>query len=203
MRSHLLGLTLCLAAGAAPLAAQERPARWMLHLGVSRDAFTGASTDTSIPGTEVEVVPAPRLAVQAGLRRRLGNWEVGLAVGFAVGALRALTNEVILDDRTSNVNRYRVALQLGRRLTNLGAASLHIIGGPSVDHWDVVDVGERTTIAGQAGLALRIPLGGLQFENAVRFGLGGSPFKAGDLPAAARPRTLRTWSVGVGVGVPL
>jgi len=204
MRNHLLGLALMVAITPGTLAAQERPARWTLHVDITRDAFTGASRDTStLPGTEVEVVPAPRLAFEAGLNRQLGAWEIGFGAGYASGGLRASTDDLIFDDRTGDVRRFRAALHLGRRIARLGDATLHVGGGPSVDHWKVPGIGDRTTVAGRAGLALRIPLGGLLFENSVRFGLGGSPFKSSDLPPEARVRALRTWSIGAGVVVPV
>jgi hypothetical protein len=202
MRSLLIGLTLIIPGLTGPAAAQGHPSGWVLRLEITRDAFAGASRDTStIPGAEVEVAPAPRLALEAGLTRGLGAWEVGFGAGYASGGLRATTDELILDDRTGDVRRFRAALQLGRRVASFGPATLHVIGGPSVDHWQVPGIGDRTTVAGRAGLTLRIPLGGIRFENSVRFGLGGSPFNARDLPPEARVRTLRTWSIGAGVAV--
>lgn len=204
MRSLLMGLTLMIPVLPSPAGAQGHPPGWVLRLEVTRDAFTGASRDTStLPGAEVEVAPAPRLAFEVGLTRQLGAWEIGFGAGYASGSLRATTDELILDDRTGDVRRFRAGLQVGRRVATFGSATLHIVGGPSVDHWKVPGIGDRTTVAGRAGLALRIPLGGIRFENSVRFGLGGSPFKASDLPPEARVRTLRTWSVGAGVAVPI
>jgi hypothetical protein len=199
-----MALTLMIPVLAGPAAAQAHPEGWILRLEITRDAFAGASRDTStIPGTEVEVAPAPRLALEGGLTRQLGAWEIGFGAGYASGSLRATTDDLILDDRTGDVRRFRAALQVGRRVASFGSATLHVVGGPSVDHWKVPGIGDRTTVAGRAGLTLRIPLGGIRFENSVRFGLGGSPFKSSDLPPEARVRTLRTWSVGAGVAVPV
>jgi hypothetical protein len=199
-----MALTLMIPVLAGPAAAQAHPEGWILRLEITRDAFAGASRDTStIPGTEVEVAPAPRLALEGGLTRQLGAWEIGFGAGYASGSLRATTDDLILDDRTGDVRRFRAALQVGRRVASFGSATLHLVGGPSVDHWKVPGIGDRTTVAGRAGLTLRIPLGGIRFENSVRFGLGGSPFKSSDLPPEARVRTLRTWSVGAGVAVPV
>lgn len=202
MRSLLIGLTVLIPVLAVPAAGQGRPPRWVLRLEITRDAFTGASRDTSmLPGAEVEVAPAPRLALEGGLTRHLGAYEIGFGAGYASGSLRATTDDFILDDRTGDVRRFRAALLLGRRVASFGPATLHLIGGPSVDHWKVPGIGDRTTVAGRAGLALRIPLGGIRFENSVRFGLGGSPFHSRDLPPETRVRTLRTWSIGAGLAV--
>ena len=204
MRRQVLLLLLVSTAASAGLPAQQRMARWNLTLGISRDAFTGASSDTTtLPGTTVEVAPAPRLALEAGVRRRSGAWEIGVGIGYAAGALRARTEELLLDDRTGDVVRYRAALLVGRTLTPLGAATLVAIAGPALDHWEAGGIGNRTTVSGRAGLALRLPLGGLDFENTLTFGIGQSPFRQRTLPPEAKVHSLRTWSVGVGFGLGL
>ena len=206
MRKQTLLLVLLLVSAADPswLPAQQRTGRWTVTLGIARDAFTGASSDTTtIPGATVEVAPAPRLAVEAGVRRRAGAWELGLMIGYAAGALRARTEELLLDDRTGDVVRYRAALLVGRTLTPLGVATLVAIAGPALDHWEAGGIGSRTTVSGRAGLALRLSLGGLDFENTLTFGIGQSPFRQRTLPPEAKVHSLRTWSFGVGFGVGL
>jgi hypothetical protein len=200
-RLWILLFPLTLQAGALPAQAGSR---WTIGLGITWDAFSGASSDTtSLSGTEVEVVPAPRLALEAGLSRAIGKWEIRLAGGYAAGALRARTDALILDDRTGNVRRYRLALHVGRRMASLGAATLHVTAGPSLDHWTATGIGNRTTLGGRLGLVLRVPLGGVTLENTVRFGLSGSPFRQRDLPPEANLKSLRSWSVGAGLVVPL
>jgi len=200
-RLWILLIPLSLHAGAL---AGQTGHRWAIDVGIARDAFTGGSSDTtSLSGTEVEVVPAPRLAFEVGLSRGIGTWEIGLAGGYAAGALRARTDALVLDDRTGNVRRYRLALQAGRRLAGLGAATLHVTAGPLLDHWTTTGIGNRTTLGGRFGLVLRVPLGGVTLENALRFGLSPSPFRRRDLPPEAELRSLHTWSVGAGLVVPL
>ncbi len=182
----------------AALTAQRPASRWTLALGLARESFGGASRDTStLSGTNVRVLPSSRLAAELGLGRRLGPWDLALAAGYASGSLRARTDALVLDDRTTPVRRYRMAIQIGRRIARLGENAVHFVGGPTLDHWTTSGLGDRTTLAARAGVALRIPLGGMELENRVLFGVGQSPFRKRDLPPEAVIESLRTWSVGV------
>jgi opacity protein-like surface antigen len=177
---------------------------WTIGIGVSRDAFTGASTDTTtIPGVRVEVAPAPRLAVELGVARSAGAWEVGLQAGYASGSLRAKTDALMLDDRTGSVTRWRLSLLADRRLATFEPLSVLLLAGPAVEHWEVSGIGNRTTFSGRAGFALRIPLGRLSLENNATLGVGGSPFRPSDLPPEAEVRRMLTWSVGAGIRLAL
>ncbi len=171
--------------------------RWALVLNVARESFRGASNDTtSLPGTTVEVYPSSRIATEIGVSRSLGAWDLALTGGYASGDLRASTDRLVLDDRTTPVRRYRGALLLGRRVLAMREASLRLVAGPVVDHWTTSGLGDRTTLGGRVGVALRIPLGPVEFENRALFGLGPSPFNRRDLPPEARLESLRSWSVG-------
>jgi hypothetical protein len=180
------------------LSAQHPARRWALTISLARESFRGASRDTSsIPGTEVQVYPTSRLATEVGLSRYFGVWDVTLSAGYASGDLRAKTDLLVLDDRTTSVNRYRGALLLSRRVTRIRQAGLLLSGGPVLDHWTTTGLGDRTTIGARVGLALRVPLGGVELENRVLFGLGPSPFNRRDLPPEAKIESLRSWSVGM------
>ena len=201
LRFLLIGLAQLLP---ATLPAQQQVGGWALMLSFARESFRGASSDTSsIPGTTVEVYPSSRVSTEVGLGRRFGAWDVTLSAGYASGDLRAKTDALVLDDRTTPVKRYRGALLLSRRLTGFREASLLLIGGPVVDHWTTSGLGDRTTLGGRAGLALRVPLGGLELENRALFGLGSSPFNRRDLPPEAKIESLRTWSLGVALHLKL
>jgi hypothetical protein len=184
----------------APLDAQSAGG-WALTFGVSRESFSGASRDTStVPGLQVDVVPTPRVAFELGLAREIGRWELGLGLGYAPGDIRATTEDLNFDDRTSGVSRFRAALRLGREVARLDAARLLLEGGVGVDYWRADVTGDRTTVAGTLGARLRVPLGsGFALENRALFTLGGSPFKKSALPPEAEVRSLRTWSFGVGL----
>lgn len=193
----LLLTTLCLPAA---LAAQSRLARWALTLHLSRESFGGASSDTtSVPGTRVQVYPSSRLSTEIGVGRRFGAWDLWLGAGYAGGDLRARTDLLLLDDRTTAVRRYRGSVLIGRDLARLGGASLRLVGGPVLDHWSTTGLGDHTTIGARGGAVLRVPLGGLEFENRVLFGIGQSPFDRSMLPAEAVVESLRTWSIGAGL----
>ena len=189
----LLALTLF----ATRLAAQEQSG-WALTFGIGRDAFGGGSLDsvTATP-TEVEVVPAPRLALEFGARRRFGGWDGGVSVGYAAGHLRAATEDVSVDSRSAGFSRYRLAGTLARRVTRLEGATLLATVGPVMDFWRGEGLGERLSWGGRAGLALRLPLGQVELENVVQFTIGGSPFDRASVPPGVVLRSLRTWSVGV------
>lgn len=202
MRTFVLSLLLA-SLGAPLLAAQSTP-RWALSLGASRDAFTGASTDTtSLPGSEVEVGPTARVAVEIGLTRALGSWELSLGAGYAPGGLRAKSGAVLVEDGTSGIDRYRLALLVGRRIATLDRAELIVLVGPGIDHWESSGIMSRTTLSGRGGLALRVPLGGLSFENRAMFGIGESPFHPSSLPPGATVRSVRTWSLGAALRIPI
>jgi hypothetical protein len=180
------------------LAAQRSAGRWALTLHLARESFRGASSDTTtIPGTRVDVYPTPRLATEIGVSRSFGEWELALGAGYASGALRASTDRLVVDDKTTSVQRYRGSLLLGRRLFRLRAASLGVLLGPVLDHWTTTGLSDQTAFGGRIGMTLRVPLGPLEFENRALFGLGPSPFNRRDLPPEAGIESLRSWSLGV------
>jgi len=180
-----------------PLSAQAPDRGWALHLGIARDAFSGASSDTStIPGTEVEVTPAPRVALATGLTRQAGAWEFGLELGYTSGGLRASTEDLRVEQRTNDVSRFRAALTVGRRLARSGPVSVLLLASPGVDYWETEGIGNRTTVALRGGLLLRIPFGRVEFENRLLAGIGGSPFRREDLPPGGKVESLRTFSLG-------
>lgn len=205
MRSLLCSLLLLLAPSLGPLTAQgsDAGARWSVRLAVTRDAFTGASTDTiTIPGVRVEVVPTPRMAFELGIGRRVGRWEVGLSGGYASGGLRASTEDLFVDDRTGGVDRYRASLMLRREVAHLRAAVLSVTAGGLLDHWRVSGLGDRTTFGLRGGGVLGIPLGRrLVLENIALLSVGGGPFDKSALPPGAKVASLWSWSFGLGLSV--
>jgi hypothetical protein len=204
MRRLVMTLFLCALGSVAALPAQTSSSRWSLRISVAREAFTGASSDTTtIPGEEVEVAPAPRLAVDAGVGRRVGAWEIRLTGGYAAGGLRAKTDALLFDDRTGDVKRFRAALLLGRRIASPGPSELMLLAGPSVDHWTATGIGDRTTLSGRAGFSLTIPLGRVKLANTLLFGVGSSPFQRSSLPPEAKIKSLHTWSLGAELVLPM
>lgn len=200
MRTAHLPMVLGLVIPTATLSAQTSPDGWALRVAVSRDAFTGASSDTTaLPGANVDIQPAPRLAVEIGVRRAFQGWEFILATGYAAGGMRAATDQLTIEDRTGSVDRWRASLLMGKRLVSLDRATLSLLAGPGIDHWESDGLGNRTTLSGRVGLALRVPLGGITFENSAFFGLGGTPFDRRYVPPETTLRSIRTWSIGAGL----
>lgn len=204
MRSLICSLLL-LTQAAPPLMAQAAGAgsRWTVSLALSRDAFTGASSDTTtIPGTRVEVVPTPRVAFEVGIGRQVGRWEIRLSGGYASGGLRASTKELFVDERTGGVDRYRASLMLSRDVAHLEAAVLSVTAGGLVDHWRVSALGDRTSLGVRGGVVLGIPLGRrIALENAALVSVGGGPFEKSALPPDATVSSLWTWSFGMGLRI--
>lgn len=203
MRPLLLCTLLLLSPADHSLWAQASGSRWALRLELARDAFTGASADTStFSGTRVEVVPTPRLAVEVGIGRRVGPWEVGISGGYAGGGLRAATEDLFVDERTGGVTRYRASLMVRREVLRLEGAALSLGAGGLLDHWRVSDLGDRTTMGVRGGLILAVPLGGrLSLEHAAQVAVGGAPFRKADLPPDAEVRAMWTWSFGLALRI--
>lgn len=203
MRTLLLCSLLLLSPTDGPLWAQASGSRWALRLALARDAFTGASADTStFSGTRVEVVPTPRLAVEAGIGRQVGQWEVGVSGGYASGGLRAATEDLFLDERSGGVTRYRASLMVRREVVQLEGAGLSLGAGGLLDHWRVSGLGDRTTLGLRGGLILAVPLSSrLTLENTALVAVGGAPFRKADLPPDAEVTAMWTWSFGMALRI--
>jgi len=201
---RLLCCVLLLTSVTAPLGAQtDSGSRWALRFALSRDAFTGASSDTTtLPGTRIEVVPTPRLAFEAGVVRRMGRWELGLSAGYATGGLRASSEDLLVDERTGGVDRYRASLMLRREVARFDAAALSLTAGGLADYWRVSSLGDRASLGLRGGVVLGIPLGRrVGLENTALFSVGGGPFKKSALPPGTMVSSLRTWSFGMALRV--
>lgn len=197
---HLVSLCAGFALVASRPAAAQSGEGWSLGVSVARESFAGAATDTvTVPGQRVEVTPTPRLGVDVTIGRHRGPWEFGLRAGYAGGSLRAKTDGFILDDRSGGVNRWRIGLWVGRRIATFEHVSASLLAGPELERWSASGIGDRTTLGGRAGLALRVPLGRLTLEHTASFGVSESPFRRAALPAGATTHTMRTWSMGLGL----
>jgi hypothetical protein len=199
-RFPVLMLLVSLGQGPEPAEAQQG---WRLAIVVSRDAFTGASRDTSILDTPVEIGPAPRLAVDLGLERATGSWGLGVTAGYAGGSLRAKSSGAIFEDRTGGMDRWRVGVLARRRVIQFEHAALFLALSPSLDRWTISGIGDHTTWSIRGGMILCVPIAGMVLENRALVGVGGSPFGAADLPASAERRRFTSWSFGAGLQLPL
>jgi hypothetical protein len=188
----LLALLLCTSTA---LPAQSTPRHWGIDVTLSRDAFTGASTD----GAGLEVSPNPRVAYELGVSRLGPTWGLRLGVGFAGGGLRGKTSTVRIDDNTTSVDRYRATLLLERTLARGDRLRLAAALGPTIDRWESAGINNRTVVGGRGGLHLGIVLGRISMEEMVLVGWSGSPFTEAAVAPTGEIKSLWTWSVGAGL----
>lgn len=192
-----LGVFVLLCCTLTGLSAQSAPRRWGIDARISRDAFTGASSDT---GGVAEISPNPRIAYELGLSRSGPRWGLRLGLGFASGGLRGKTGQIRLDDNSTSVDRYRAALLVERVLTASGPLRLAATAGPTVDRWESEGINNRTVVGAQGGFHLGIAVGRFSVEEAAMVGVSGSPFtEAAVAPSGGKTRALWSWSFGVGL----
>ncbi len=193
-------LLLSLLAAAPPSAAQAPPAQDGWHLGGGVDAlrFGHVAVSEAEPGLAAEVRPSSRAALRLVVGRKTGLWDVSLEAGWAEGNIQAGNDVVSVQDLTSDVTRYRLALAVGRELGTLGTGRLGAELAPAADLWSVT--GESRVRAGVEGrVVLLVPLGGVSLENRIGVGFSGSPIEASDLGQVAEERGLWTLLVGLGL----
>ena len=178
------------------LAAQSPPRHWGVDLLLARDAFTGASTDSS---GAVEIAPDPRIAWELGLSWLGPHWGLRLSGGFATGGLRGKNGPLSIDDKSTSVDRYRGTLLLERILARGDQLRLGAVLGPTLDRWESAGIGNRTLVGARGGLHLGIVLGRLSLEQMAVVGLSSSPFPDAAVAATGSVRALWTWSVGAGL----
>jgi hypothetical protein len=187
---------------AGPLPAQS-PAGWTLTVGLDGLRFATAAEDTVTPGgAAVSLRPSGRIGGRVGLQRRIGGWGLGVLLGWAAGEVEASNEAVAIRDRTADLSRYRVALALERRVASVGAGTLAVAVSPGLDLW-TVEGNTRTRAGAEAWVALRLPVGRVEVEQRLAFGLSGSPIEQADVGEEFDLRALRTLVFGVGVRLPL
>ncbi|HYC32606.1 MAG TPA: hypothetical protein VEB59_10000, partial [Gemmatimonadales bacterium] len=109
---------------------------------------------------------------------------------------------VAIRDRTADLSRYRAGLAVERRLARLGNGLVFAEVEPTLDLWSL-DGETRTRFGIQAGVTVRLPLGGLELEQRLVAGLSASPLEAADLGGEFALRALRVVGFGAGVRLPL
>lgn len=199
MRLHS-ALLLPLLAAAPPIAAQMATdyTGWRLGGGVEAVRFGHVAVTEAAPGVAAEVRPSGRPALYLSGGRNYGSWGVDLEAGWAGGHIEAGNDALSIQDRTSDVSRYRLAIGLARSVASAGGGTIAIVLAPTLDLWDVA--GESRVRAGVEGrLALRVPLGAVELENRIGVGLSGSPIQAVDIGEVSNLRGLRTLLVGMGL----
>jgi hypothetical protein len=199
MRLHPVVLVSFLAA-APPIAAQM-PAddtRWHLGGGVEAVRFGHVAVSEAAPGVAAEVRPSSRPAVHLSVGRKYGAWGLDLEAGWAGGHIEAGNDALSIQDRTSDVTRYRLAIGIARRIAASGSGVLAIALAPTLDLW-AVDGDSRVRAGAEARLVLHVPLGAVELENRIGVGLSGNPIEATDIGEVSDLRGLRTVFLGLGL----
>ena len=182
-------------------ASAQRPREgWSLGLGASRLSLGNAARDTLLaPGVDARLRPSDRFGFEAQLALRRTAWEASLGIGYAGGHIRAESDALVSEDKTSKSNRYRLAVLVGRRLAVVGRNDLMVAAGPTLDRWTLSFGDSKTALGALIQVGLRIPAGRLELENLLSVGWSGGPFRPEDLPSTAETRTFRVVSFGGGI----
>jgi hypothetical protein len=199
MRLHP-SLLLSLLAAAPPIAAQM-PADdtgWHLGGGVEAVRFGHVAVSEAAPGVAAEVRPSGRPAVHLSVGRTYGAWGLDLEAGWAGGHVEAGNDALSIQDRTSDVSRYRLAIGIARRVAPAGSGVIAVALAPTLDLW-AVDGDSRVRAGAEARLVLRVPLGAVELENRIGLGFSGNPIEAADIGEVSDLRGLRAVLVGVGL----
>lgn len=199
MRLHHASLIALLAA--APPSAAQTPADdtgWLLGGGVESVRFGHVAVSEALPGVAAEIRPSGRPAFHLSLGRANGAWTLQLEAGWAGGHIEAGNDALSIQDRTSDVTRYRLALNVARRVAAAGSGTIELALVPTVDIWSV-DGDGRLRGGAEGRLVVRLPLGSVQLENRLGVGVSGNPIEAEDVGAVSNLRGLRALSVGIGL----
>ena len=199
MRLHS-SLLLSLLAAAPPTAAQM-PADdtgWHLGGGVEAVRFGHVAVSEAAAGVAAEIRPSGRPAVHLSVGRNYGSWGLELEAGWAGGHIEAGNDVISVQDRTSDVSRYRIAIGIARWVASAGSGGIAVALVPTLDLW-AVDGDSRVRAGAEGQLVLRVPLGAVELENRIGVGFSGSPIEAADIGEVADLRGLRTVLVGVGL----
>jgi hypothetical protein len=145
-----------------------------------------------------EVRPSSRPAVHLSVGRTYGAWGLDLEAGWAGGHIEAGNDALSIQDRTSDVTRYRLAIGIARRIAASGSGVLAIALAPTLDLW-AVDGDSRVRAGAEARLVLHVPLGAVELENRIGVGLSGNPIEATDIGEVSDLRGLRTVFLGLGL----
>ena len=199
MRLHP-SLLLSLLAAAPPIAAQTPTGHtgWHLGGGVEAIRFGHVAVSEAVPGVAAKVRPSARPAFHLSVGRSYGSWGVDLEAGWAGGHVEAGNDALSIQDRSSQVSRYRLAVGLTRLITAAGNGWIGIALAPTLDLW-AVDGDSRVRAGVECRLALRVPLGPMELENRMGVGFSGNPIEASDIGSASDLRGLRALFVGVGL----
>jgi hypothetical protein len=186
---------------AAPPSAAQTPADptgWRLGGGVEVVRFGHVAVSEAVPGVAAKLRPSGRPAVHLSAGSQHGPWDLEVEAGWAGGHIEAGNEAVSIQDKTSDVTRYRLALGIGRRVAAVGTGGIVVALVPMLDLW-AVDSDTRVRAGAEGRLVLRVPLGSVELENRIGVGLSGNPIEATDIGEVSDLRGLQTLSAGIGL----
>lgn len=172
------------------------PARcqWAASIELGSDRFWGGSIENS--GERRSFRPYRPTTLGIGLERRSSRLGLGLRLRYTAAGM-ALEGEGAVAVINGVFDVYSVSPEVVYRLAVLGAESeVQLRAGPLFEVWNIIDEESRTLLGAQAGLSLRVPLGG-RFAGLVAAGAAvtPSPFVRNQLDPNFEPRAL--WRRGV------
>lgn len=199
MRLHtLLCLLLVSPSWLAAQTGAERP-RWVVGFGSDVLRFSGGIRDTaSSSDAGATLRPNTRLAIWASFGRNFGEWEAAVELGWTEGHASGINSAVSIEDRTSSVNRYRIAPWAGLRAFRVGTGRLQVTAGPTFDRW-TVEGQDRWRVGGEARVSLRLPLGAAEWENRLSLGASRSPITRDDAGEDFDSGVVRVLAFGAGL----
>jgi len=199
MRLHRSVLFSLLAA-APPIAAQTPAGHpgWYLGGGAEAIRFAHVAVSQAAPGVAAEIRPSARPGVYVAVGRAVGPWGLELEAGWAGGHIEVGNDVVSVQDRQSDVSRYRLAIGIARRIAAAGSGVVEVALAPTLDLWSLEGDG-RLRAGAEVRLAVRVPLGTVELENRLSAGLSGNPIEEEVIGEVSDLRGLRTLSVGIGL----
>ncbi|HET7425032.1 MAG TPA: hypothetical protein VFJ92_15820 [Gemmatimonadales bacterium] len=185
------------------LAQAVAPPGWQLGILLESVRFSRGLVDAASPSDiAAGLRPSAGTALALTLARSGAVWRGELVAGWAGMRPQADNESVAVLDRTTHLTRMRLGAALERSLFGIGAASLALGAGPTLDWWRVVGE-DRVRVGGAALVALRLPLGTWMLENRLGLGVSESPFVPEDVGETYETRTLLSVTLGLAVRAPL
>ena len=185
------------------LAQAVAPPGWQLGILLESVRFSRGLVDAASPSDiAAGLRPSAGTALALTLARSGAAWRGELVAGWAGMRPQADNESVAVLDRTTHLTRMRLGAALERSLFGIGASSLALGAGPTLDWWRVVGE-DRVRVGGAALVALRLPLGTWMLENRLGLGVSGSPFVPEDVGETYETRMLVSVTLGLAVRAPL
>ena len=165
----------------------EAPAQWAISADVTAARFWGGSQEVQ---GDRGFRPYRPTIVGLGIERRLLDMNVGLR-GYHASASLALEGTEAVAAIRNALDLHGLALEVSGSITTLGAVSVVIYGGPSIEVWDLADESSSTHAGLSASVGLQAALGG-RFSGVLKAGAAvtGSPFSTTELEVGFERRAL-------------